>query len=404
MIIKVSMSYFLLPKLSYIDNLEKYMNVSYCKNSTSVPVINKTLYNYLNSIKGEIDKCPSEWDKYKKYTNPYEYIHTPVSGSKQSICKIKPLSRSYYKMIEICKMLNIMKDMPENINSFHLAEGPGGFIEAIADMRSETLNEYNKEDKYFGMTLENADDSSIPGWKKTESFIEKCKNFRIERGISKTGDLSIIENLSYCFNMYHNTMDLVTGDGGFDFSIDFNQQEVVSSKLVFYQITFAIAMQKKGGHFIIKFFDTFTDISIDLIYLLGILYEKVYFVKPNTSRYANSEKYIVCKNYRLEDSTKILQKLFQLHLDISGNKSIKRIFTLPVPYLLTNKIEEYNAIFGQQQIESISNTLNLIDNNKYDKLENQKKMNIQKCKQWCQKYKLPYHKNIISNNIFLHNK
>ena len=398
------MSYFLLPKLSYIDNLEKYLSVSYCKYSTSVPVINKTLYTYLNSIKGEIDKCPSEWDKYKKYTNPYEYIHTPVSGSKHSICKIKPLSRSYYKMIEICNMLNILKDMPEKMSSFHLAEGPGGFIEAIADMRSVVPNEYNKEDKYFGMTLENTSDNSIPGWKKTESFMEKCKNFIVERGISETGDLSIVENLSYCFNMYHNSMDLVTGDGGFDFSIDFNQQEVVSSKLIFYQITFAIAMQKKGGHFIIKFFDTFTDISIDLIYLLGILYEKVYVVKPNTSRYANSEKYIVCKQYRLGDSTRILQKLFQLHLDISGNKNIMRIFTLPVPYLLTNRIEEYNAIFGQQQIECISNTLNLIDNSKYDKLENQKKMNIQKCKQWCQKYKLPYHKNIISNNIFLHNK
>ena len=398
------MSYFLLPKLSYIDNLEKYLSVSYCKHSNSVPVINKTLYTYLNSIKGEIDNCPSEWDKYKKYTNPYEYIHTPVSGSKHSICKIKPLSRSYYKMIEICNMLNILKDMPEKMKSFHLAEGPGGFIEAIADMRSIAPNEYNKKDKYFGMTLENASDNSIPGWKKTESFMEKCKNFIVERGISETGDLSIVENLSYCFNMYHNTMDLVTGDGGFDFSIDFNQQEVVSSKLIFYQITFAIAMQKKGGHFIIKFFDTFTDISIDLIYLLGILYEKVYIVKPNTSRYANSEKYIVCKHYRLSDSTRILQKLFQLHLDISGNKNIMRIFTLSVPYLLTNRIEEYNAIFGQQQIECISNTLNLIDNNKYDKLENQKKINIQKCKQWCQKYKLPYHKNIISNNIFLHNK
>lgn len=398
------MSYFLLPKLSYIDNLEKYLSVSYSKHSTCVPVINKTLYNYLNSIKGQIDNCPSEWDKYKKYTNPYEYIHTPVSGSKHSICKIKPLSRSYYKMIEICNMLNILKDMPEKITSFHLAEGPGGFIEAIADMRSVAPNEYNKGDKYFGMTLENTSDNSIPGWKKTESFMEKCKNFIVERGISETGDLSIVENLSYCFNMYHNSMDLVTGDGGFDFSIDFNQQEVVSSKLIFYQITFAIAMQKKGGHFIIKFFDTFTDISIDLIYLLGILYEKVYIVKPNTSRYANSEKYIVCKHYRLDDSTRILQKLFQLHLDISGNKNIMRIFTLPVPYLLTNRIEEYNAIFGQQQIECISNTLNLIDNSKYDKLENQKKSNIQKCKQWCQKYKLPYHKNIISNNIFLHNK
>ena len=37
-------------------------------------------------------------------------------------------------------------------------------------------------------------------------------------------------NLLYCFEKYGNSMDLITGDGGFDFSIDFNKQETISSK------------------------------------------------------------------------------------------------------------------------------------------------------------------------------
>ena len=49
---------------------------------------------------------------------------------------------------------------------------------------------------------------------------------------------------------------------------------------------------KKSGNFFIKFFDTFTEASLQMIYLIALLYEEVYFVKPNTSRYANSEKYI----------------------------------------------------------------------------------------------------------------
>ena len=64
-------------------------------------------------------------------------------------------------------------------------------------------------------------------------------------------------------------------------------------------------------------------------------------------------------------------------------------------------MEEINAILGQQQIETISTTLNLIDNNKYDRLENLKKNNIQKCIMWCQKYKRPYNKVISISNIFL---
>lgn len=38
-------------------------------------------------------------------------------------------------MIEIIKMLHLEDDFPDTMKSFHLAEGPGGFIEAICDIR-----------------------------------------------------------------------------------------------------------------------------------------------------------------------------------------------------------------------------------------------------------------------------
>ena len=78
-----------------------------------------------------------------------------------------------------------------------------------------------------------------------------------------------------------------------------------------------------------------------------------------------------------------------------------KFLNIDIPYLYKNRLEELNAIFGQQQIESIANTLNLIDNNKYERLENLKKINIQKCISWCQRYKLPYNKIITTTNIFL---
>ena len=94
------MSYIQLPIITYKKNLEKHINFSYSNVPPKIPVMNKTLYSYLTSIKGEIDNCQAEWDRYKKYMNTYEYIHTPVSGSLCSICKLTPLSRSYYKMID----------------------------------------------------------------------------------------------------------------------------------------------------------------------------------------------------------------------------------------------------------------------------------------------------------------
>ena len=61
-------------------------------------------------------------------------------------------------------------------------------------------------------------------------------------------------------------------------------------------------------------------------------------------------------------------------------------------------------VFGQQQIESIANTLNLIENPKHDKLDAMKKANIGKCIAWCQKYKLPYNRTIQTTNVFLGNR
>ena len=141
--------------------------------------------------------------------------------------------------------------------------------------------------------------------------------------------------------------------------------------------------------------------SLDLLFLLSNVYEQVYFVKPNTSRYANSEKYVVCKGFRLGNSEGLVKQMYSVFKAFPEEGNMRRVFTMDIPYIFTSRVEEYNAIFGQQQIESITSTLNLIDNNKHDRLESMKKNNIQKCISWCQKYKLPYNKVIATSNIFL---
>ena len=375
------MSYFQLPSLPYNNNIILSLNDAPSNNdNNSAIIINKTLVIYLKKIKSDIENYSNEWDNYKKYINPYEYIHTNVPNSNMSVSKHKPLSRSYYKMIEVCYLLDIVKDLPKTCNTFHLAEGPGGFIEALCYMRK------NKSDCYIGMTLID-NDVNVPCWKKSQNFLKNNKNVFIENGKDKTGDIMKKINLLYCFEKYGNSMDLITGDGGFDFSIDFNKQETISSKIIFSQIAFTVAIQKKGGCCILKFFDTFTKISVDMIHILSLLYKEVFFVKPNTSRYANSEKYIICKNYRLNDSKNLVNAFADI-MDNFDNIELTSILNLDYPSFYLNKIEEFNAIFGQQQIETIAQTLNLINNKK--NMENMKKNHIQKSIIWCQKHNIPF--------------
>ena len=386
------MSFYLLPSNC---NILSNNNISFThvKDLDNIDIyINKSLHNYINYAKKQIDIYYSEWDLYKKYTNPYEYIHSIIPQYKTSVSKLKPLSRSFFKLIEIFNLLDILNDITiPNITSFHLAEGPGGFIEALSWLRNNT------NDIYYGMTLINDVDVNIPGWKKSQYFLNKNQNVKIEYGINKNGDLSDVENLKFCYEKYNNSIDIITGDGGFDFSVDFNKQEILSTKLILYQICFAISMQKEGGVFILKFFDLFTEASIDLIYLLSLCYEKIYIIKPFSSRYANSEKYIVCKKFKFINVKSILDKIILNYSEINNNENfLKRILNIDIPHFFLNRLEECNAIIGQQQIENIISTINLINNNsKEEKLEIIKNNNIQKCIQWCIKYKIPYYKNYI---------
>jgi 23S rRNA U2552 (ribose-2'-O)-methylase RlmE/FtsJ len=477
--------------------------------------ISSSIYAHLCDIKHQIEKYQDTWDNIKKFTNPYEYIHSNITGNKTNISKLRPLSRSFYKMIEIMKNNNLLSQYDNTfvakphtkmgIKTFHLAEGPGGFIEAIAYLRgceyqhrmhqepesscssidlhdgnisspiqilkrnTDFHEEFMKEqeylkisrrifdnqrevasgvstmelhpntygnDRYYGMTLVN-DDPICPGWKKTRAFLESHPNVIIETGSDKTGNLISLENFLYCAEKYKNKMDIVTADGGFDFSVDFNQQECMATQLILCEVYYALAMQKPGGSFILKIFDVFHKTTVDILYILSYYYKDVSIMKPYTSRVANSEKYVICQGFKIHDSTAIIEQFSQIfpslnrgndvrqhdetndcncgngeHGEHAGNGHIEDhgILSSFLPFehdlYFLNRIEEMNAMVSFQQIENITSTLSIITNHRNaEKLEQYKRTNVNKCIAWCEKYDIPYnahHACFQSTNIFLH--
>lgn len=349
-----------------------------------------SLVESLKKNKNKINQIIDDWDKYKKYTNCYEFIHTQIPNTKISISKYKPLSRSYFKMVEIINTFKLLNKYNNEIKTFHLAEGPGGFIEAIANMRK------NKNDSYVGITLINKN-STIPNWNKCKDVMKKHKNIAIEYGSDDTGDILSPDNLSYCFQKYKNSMDIITADGGFDFSSDFNNQEKLACNLIFAEICFAILMQKKGGNFIIKFFDIFTLASVDLLYILSCFYTNIAITKPCTSRTANSEKYIVCENFKFDDTSAYYDTFHNIFSWYDLKKVyIGRLLNSVIPTIYLNKIKEVNYLFGQHQIENINTTIELIlTKHSSDKIDNLKKKNISRCIDWCSKNGIPYNNIVI---------
>lgn len=483
------------PILSYFNYfLLPQVDIQVCENGDYIPLdltithtndeqkvyVSSSIYAHLCDIKHQIEKYQDTWDNIKKFTNPYEYIHSNISGNKTNISKLRPLSRSFYKMIEIMKNTNLLSQYDETyatkpdskmgIKTFHLAEGPGGFIEALAYLRGleyqrHSYNEYNEKksgsvyesnenttspihilkrntefhdeymkeqeylkvsrrifdsqkdvaspatthitygnDRYYGMTLVN-DDPICPGWKKTRSFLESHPNVMIENGADKTGNLISLENFIYCAEKYKNTMDIVTADGGFDFSLDFNQQENMATQLIFCEVFYALVMQKQGGSFILKIFDVFHKTTVDILYILSYYYNNVSIMKPYTSRVANSEKYIICQGFKVGDSQSLIQQFTRVFPSLlNGVLSSFLSFNHDLYYL--NRIEEMNAMVSFQQIENITSTLSIITNHRNtEKLEQYKRANVNKCIAWCEKYDIPYnaqHACFQSTNIFLH--
>lgn len=393
-----------LPKNCTTKDLNSFINLQFSnnKNSEEINNIGHSTKKYLNNTKGKIEENLKDWEIFKRYTNNYEYIHTPVSGTKYSISKLKPISRAFFKLIEIFNLIGF--DVNEDINTFHLAEGPGGFIEATLYYRK------NRNDNYYGMTLI-SDDNNIPGWDKGKHFIQTNPNVSILKGADKTGNLYSLDNYKECVDKFKNSMNLITADGGFDFSIDFTTQETIATRLIFTEIIYAVTMQKPGGTFILKIFDIFNKATLDMVYFLSVLYEKVIICKPNTSRTANSEKYLICQNFLLDNSDSYIPKFTDLlnNLKNNENMSIASILDFDINCRFKTFIEEVNINLAYRQIDNILTTIKFIENKdrrNEKNINNIKTNNIKLCIEWCIENNIPYNNiNFVvdgKNNIFKH--
>ena len=347
-------------------------------------------YNQLIYYKNQIDSLEDNklWDSAKKLSNLYELIYLPNKKYKyDSVSKYEPLSRAYFKLFEILVDFDLINN-PKLLKISSLAEGPGGFIEATVNYRKRITK---NKDTINAITLYSTN-KDIPGWNKSKNFLKKNPNVIISYGKDKTGDLYNVDNIKEYVSLFNNDVDFITADGGFDFSYNFNKQEQLSYRILFCEIITALSIQKIGGSFVCKFFDIYTDITQSLIYLLFTFYKEVYITKPNTSRAANSEKYIVCKGF-IGINTKYLEKLYILVNNFKyiydNNMYINQLFDFDINVKFKTELNKINTIFFNKQINSIITTLSLIKQNNLNiEFNNTIKKQTILAYKWCKYYKI----------------
>lgn len=355
--------------------------------------MNNDLQEKLTKYKNKISEYYKNklWDRYKKISNEYEMIFTtPNNGT--NVSQYLPVSRSFFKMWEILYDFESelrVKDKT-GLKCLFLAEGPGGFAEALIKYRYMHSPTEQKNDQYHGMTLRSNNNKNIPEWKLGNDILKQVK---VHYGADDTGNLYNMSNIVHLSNeIGKNSMDLITADGGFDFSSDFNNQEEMSIQLIYCEILTALLTQKLGGSFILKIYDIFNETTIKMIHLLKKFYKTIYIIKPLTSRPANSEKYILCIDFfKSADSKKYLEILYKKVIFQNDKEdAFKRV---ELEYDIFKKIVLYNSYSIMRQIFYIQNTIDYI--NFFRKsLDSKNIMNrilgehMRKSKKWCEKYEI----------------
>ena len=103
---------------SYSWSTFKFPDVSYVsewETETETPII---------KIKKQIENLDKEhrWELAKKMVNPYELVYTHNDERlPPSLSIVSPLSRSFFKMVEILDVLQFFKAVPTKITSAHIA-------------------------------------------------------------------------------------------------------------------------------------------------------------------------------------------------------------------------------------------------------------------------------------------
>lgn len=303
----------------------------------------------LVEIKNSISQTDSNiWEFAKKISNPYELVYTYKDAHiPTSISVIKPLSRSYFKMVEMLTLTDFLIRPPgPGLRTAHVCEGPGGFIEAIYDLAPKKSQQVRQT---HAMTLRSTR-SHIPGWRRAQQFMNRHREIRIEYGADNTGNILCRENRA-AFSAVSRAAHIFTADGGFDFTSNYSAQESTIFPLLLASIHVGFSCLSREGLFILKVFDCFSMASKQLVAYMAAHFNKWTLYKPATSRPCNSEHYFIGSGFRgsTAESLRTLEELIDYWIERPDSMP-ERLFEELIPSVVEQAIAEQVQFMHLKQL------------------------------------------------------
>jgi len=345
------------------------------------------LYEYRNRINEYSSSiAPNNWEYYKKIVNPYELVYTKkkYKNFPDCISTIRPLSRSYFKMIEILHLIHFF-GQSKHIRTSHVCEGPGGFIEAL--YTSAEKNKVHIDDS-IAMTLQSTK-NTIPGWRYAAHFLRTHNNIKIIYGKDQTGDITKVDNQQfYIHSVDKQKCDIFTADGGFDFSSNYMKQEELVFPLLVASTKIGLEVVKPGGTFILKFIDFYNRATTDLLYFLSCHFVEWTLYKPAMSRPCNPEHYFIGKGFTrcTEES---LQAMYAWCNRFENNDVMESLIKTEYSAEFIQIINDIRDASAQSQIEYLTKVFDIIEQKDERIVQEYLTYNRESSYEWCKRFDVP---------------
>ncbi|XP_076801138.1 cap-specific mRNA (nucleoside-2'-O-)-methyltransferase 2-like isoform X1 [Clavelina lepadiformis] len=367
----------------------------------------KGLKESLNSVKSSLNNFDIvEWSSHTNFTNPAAKILLHLRKT------IHPelATQAWCKFYELLSYGDVIPADCHMICSVHLCEAPGGFICALNHFLktskvkgishswvANTLNPY-----YEGNTLDSCivDDRLISRTLRSWCF-----------GHDNTGDIfepGFIACLKkQCSVTFHSKdINLVTADGSLNCQNDPSEQETIVAPLHYTELLCALSILCPGGTFVIKLFTLFEKHSINLMYTLCCLFNKVSLLKLATSKAGNSEVYVVSRGFcGLEKCKAFVDNLRRNLPFVDFIKENTSLFpNIPSSFILQHF--ECAKYFMDHQVAAINRNIYFY-HNKLDKMKQSMRhiqdIVTQKFFDLCELRKLPAKQCVVTSGVLRFN-
>ena len=238
-------------------------------------------------------------------------------------------------MYEICERTKFLP-RKKDIRSLDICGFPGTFSLAINHyLKTKTDNEN------FDWYIQSYSEKGI-GYLKDQYGL--VKRYPEKFLINDMGDITDSKEIDYLKDLFKDKKcDIATSDCGLPNQMieEKYSRETQMTKIFFGQYLAGVSVLRKGGNFVMKYYHFYENFNISLIYLMSLNFQKVYLLKPESSRqFRGAEVYILCLGFKDNINESKYKSLIKVLNDFDAEKLTKSLISYTqMEKEILNKIE-----------------------------------------------------------------